>query len=460
MSALPGEVRARVTWRPLGRKEPTLRDVEFHVEPGERVLLIGASGSGKSTLMHALAGVLGTTVAGDLDAEIAVGGRLGLVPQNPADGLVADRLDREVAFGPENLGLPRDQLRKRIDEALAAVGLSQPHDHPVMALSGGEQQRLVVAGVLAMRPDVMVLDEPTSMLDEVNAAAVRESVLRAVGARTLIVAEHRFALWLEHVDRVVVLEAGQVVFDGTPTELLAAAPPGLWLPGRRAPEPQEVPIDLVVAAGEPIEFEDLAVELVGRSMRATTRTSVLAGLSGRFAPGAVTAVTGPSGSGKSTLLLAAAGLVRPSSGRVMPDRSRLRRRTVAAGLGWVPQNPEHGFVTTRVEDEVRRTGQVLGRDVDVPAVLEAVGLSRLAAANPYRLSGGEQRRLALAAALAHRPGVVLLDEPTVGQDPQSWALVAGWMRSAARAGATVAASTHDHHLPRDAEIALAGRTVA
>ncbi|MFT4188806.1 MAG: ATP-binding cassette domain-containing protein [Aeromicrobium sp.] len=457
MPTRAGEVRARLTWRPIGRREPTIRDLDLRVEPGERVLLVGPSGSGKSTLLQALAGALGTTVAGDLDGRAEVGGCLGLVPQSPVDGIVADRIDREVAFGPENLGLPREEIRRRIAETVAAVGLPYGLDHPTSALSGGEQQRLVLAGVLAMRPDVMALDEPTSMLDAATAAEVRSAVLDVVGERTLIVVEHRFDGWLEHVDRMVALDRGQVVFDGPSTALPAAEPPGLWLPGRPAPAPVELPAELVGAEGEPVALDEVVVELTTRTLRGSRRTRALDGLTARFAPGRVSAMTGPSGSGKSTALLAASGLVRPVAGTVTPDRSRLRPRALAAGLGWSPQNPEHGFVTTRARDEVERTAAVVGREVDAGAVLEAVGLSGLAEAHPFRLSGGEQRRLALAAALAHRPGLVVLDEPTVGQDPDAWALVAGWMTSAARHGATVLASTHDADLPRDVEVALAAR---
>jgi energy-coupling factor transport system ATP-binding protein len=122
----------------------------------------------------------------------------------------------------------------------------------------------------------------------------------------------------------------------------------------------------------------------------------------------------------------------------------------------MPQNPEHGFLAQTVAEEVAKTGAKIGREVDVDAVLEVFGLGHLGGANPYRLSGGEQRRLALAAALAHRPGVMLLDEPTVGQDPDTWAAVVGWITAASRAGATVAVSTHDLDLPIDAERRMLG----
>ncbi len=195
----------------------------------------------------------------------------------------------------------------------------------------------------------------------------------------------------------------------------------------------------------------MSVELVTRTLRGTQRTQALTDLTASIVPGSATAFTGPSGAGKSTALAVLGGLLKPGSGAVTPELRRWRSARLAGAVGWVPQNPEHGFLTTTVGDEVRRTAHRLDRPVDVERVLEVFGLGRFANSNPYRLSGGEQRRLALAAALAHRPGVVLLDEPTVGQDPSTWAAVVGWIDAARSAGATVALSTHDADLPVDVE---------
>jgi energy-coupling factor transporter ATP-binding protein EcfA2 len=267
--------------------------------------------------------------------------------------------------------------------------------------------------------------------------------------------EHRIEPWLPHVHRVVVLSAdGRVVSDGTVEAFLAGPPPaGVWMPGMPAPRPVTVPEDLVGPAAAPltVRADDVSVELVLRTLRGTQRTTAVSGLTTELRPGSTTAFTGPSGAGKSTAIAALGGLVRPRSGAVTPELHRWRSRRLAAAVGWVPQNPEHGFLTETVADEVARTGRRLGRPVDVDAVLDVFGLARFARSNPFRLSGGEQRRLALAAALAHRPGVVLLDEPTVGQDPGTWAAVAGWIAAARSAGATVALSTHDVDLPVDAE---------
>lgn len=433
--------------------------LDLRVEPGERVLLAGPSGAGKSTVLHALVGALGSTLPGDLDGQIGVGGRIGLVPQTPGDAVVAERIGRDVAFGPENLALPRDVIWSRVDEALEAVGLRQGRDHPTAALSGGELQRLALAGVLAMRPDVVLLDEPTSMLDAEHAASVREAVESAVIATgaTLIVVEHRLEPWLDLVDRVVVLDDhGTIVADVDPAVFVrdhrdSLGRLGVWMPGLPAPAPLAVDPDWVRPDQllDAIGWSDLTVDLRSQSMRGATVTRALDGVHARLEPARLTALTGPSGAGKSTLLAAFGGLVRPTAGtQVGPTPALVDRRSaaLAADVGWVPQVPEHGFIAATVREEIEATPHRLGRSIDTDAVLDLLGLTHLAAAHPYRLSGGEQRRLSLATAIAHRPGLVLLDEPTVGQDRTTWSAVAGLATAAAGAGAIVATASHDRDL--------------
>lgn len=443
-------------WRPVGRREPVVSGLDLSIEPGERVLLAGASGAGKTTVLRALTGALGTTIGGDVTGEVRVDGQVGLLLQNAEDAIVADRLGRDVAFGPENRGVPREEIWARVYAALEAVALPYGADRPTAALSGGERQRLCLAGVLAMQPGLLLLDEPTSMLDEQNASAVRRAVLAAVEATgaTTVVVEHQVEPWLDHVDRVVVLgRAGQVVADATPEAFVRdyrseLGTDGVWMPGLPVPEPLDVPRNLVQPHREPLRLraQRLSVDLRTRTLHGPLVTRAVDRVDAELETAATTAFTGASGAGKSTLVAAMAGLVRPASGRVAGTERPLHRwrsAELARQVGWVPQNPEHGFVTTRVGEEVAVTGQKVGARLDVAGVLEVFGLSHLAQANPYQLSGGEQRRLAMAASLAHRPGVLLLDEPTVGQDRLTWAAVAGWVASAADAGAAVGVATHD-----------------
>ncbi|UYM07066.1 ABC transporter ATP-binding protein [Solicola gregarius] len=470
-----GATLAAFGWRPISRRQRVIDGLDLRIEPGERLLLAGPSGAGKSTVLRALAGVLGTTTAGELSGRVDVDGRVGLLLQNPLDSTVADRLGRDVAFGMENAGVPRSEMWPRIEAAVEAVRLPYPLDRPTRALSGGETQRLTLAGVLALRPGMLLLDEPTSMLDDRSAAAVRTAVVDAVArtGATLVVVEHRIAPWLDEVDRVVVLdEHGGRIFDGTPdtfvreqTEPMASA--GVWMPDLPAPLPQAVPTALTEPLEAParIAAEGLHVDLRTRTIRGAVTAQALRGIDIELGPGRLTAVTGPSGSGKSTLVAACAGLIAPTRGRVDAGEEapphKWRSAYLARRIGWVPQSPEHGFLTTRVRDEVTRTAYHLGIPVDGDVLLELFGLTALADANPYQLSGGEQRRLALVAALAHRPGAMLLDEPTVGQDRNTWAAVAGWVVSARRSGATAAVATHDADLIALAsdEVSLSGGLV-
>ncbi|MFE7408800.1 ATP-binding cassette domain-containing protein [Isoptericola sp. NPDC057559] len=459
--------RARLqglTWRPTGRAAPVLDGLDLTVGAGERVGLVGPSGAGKSTVLHALAGVLGDPLPGDLSGTAHVDGVVGLVLQDPGAAVVAERIGRDVAFGPENAGLPRDEIWRRTRGALDRVGLRYPLDRPTSALSGGELQRLALAGALARDPDLLLLDEPTAMLDPDAAAEVRSAVLDAIAGTdtSLVVVDHQVGPWLEHLDRVVVLGPGGVVTHdvapgalrppgpGTEPALRAAlTDAGVWLPGVPAPTPLSVPAALVAPedAGPDVTVDALGVDLTTRGLHGRTTTRALDGVDARLPAGRLTTITGPSGAGKSTLVAALAGHLRPARGRLAGAPGRgTRSRELARRCGWVPQHPEHGLLALRVRDEVVLTGRRLGVPVDLEAVLGLLRLDHLADAHPFRLSGGEQRRLALAAALAHRPPLALLDEPTVGQDRHTWAAVAGWAVAAAGHGATVAASTHDRHL--------------
>ncbi|MDO9397965.1 MAG: ABC transporter ATP-binding protein, partial [Herbiconiux sp.] len=205
-------------WRHASRTAWAVRGLDLVIEPGERVLLLGASGAGKSTLMQAFAGLLGGADEGEQEGAITVDqvapesvrGRVGLLLQDPDSQLVLARVGDDVAFGCENLGVPRAEIWPRVDEALAAVGLDLPRDHSTAELSGGQKQRVALAGVLAMRPGVVLLDEPTANLDPLGATEVRDAVaaLVATSSATFVVIEHRVDIWLDVVDRVVVLAPG------------------------------------------------------------------------------------------------------------------------------------------------------------------------------------------------------------------------------------------------------------
>jgi energy-coupling factor transport system ATP-binding protein len=359
--------------------------------------------------MRAIAGVLNDTESGEFTGSI-VTNSTGLLLQDPNDSIISGSIFREVAFGLENTGLPRVEMPPLVRKILDSVGLSKPLEHPSRELSGGEMQRMAFAGVIATQPDVLLLDEPTSMLDEASAASVRHSVSLAVEQRksTLIVVEHRFEAWLPLVDRMLVLSpTGSLIFDGKPAAVLSEHAQelldlGIWVPGVPTPEPKKFSL-------------------------------------GTHGSGQITALTGMSGAGKTTEL-----------------KRRLRADPMAAtiltGAGYVPQQPEITTIGNTVFESTFLTARMAAQGLGLPegdartrtmALLDTLGVSHLVDRNPYEISGGEQRRVALATALAHFPMVVYLDEPTVGQDRESWARIVGVILAAREAGVKVTLATHD-----------------
>ena len=465
---------ARVTargwgWRHGDRPRPAVAGLDLDLEPGERVLLLGASGAGKSTLLAGLAGVLGDAEDGDRVGELLVDGvppeaargRVGLVLQDPDGQTVLARVGDEVAFGCENLGLPREQIWRRVAEALEAVGLDVPLDHPTSELSGGQKQRLAIASVLAMRPGLLLLDEPAANLDPDGVAEVRAAVERLVAARetTLVVVEHRVETWVDLVDRVVVLEPGAgVCAEGAPDAVLGSrgaelAAAGIWVPGRhpviaRGPRRAAAP-ELLSAAG-------LAVGRRRFGERAP-RTAA-AGIDLAVHAGRTTSILGPNGAGKSTLGLTLAGLLAPVAGelRALPALAgslgiapiRWRSRELASRIGTVFQDPEHQFLRGSVREELEVGPRALRRgDAEVVAIrdrlAERLRLVPLLDANPFTLSGGEKRRLSVATALATTPSVLVADEPSFGQDALTWAELVRLLDELVAEGTALVTVTHD-----------------
>jgi energy-coupling factor transporter ATP-binding protein EcfA2 len=438
-------------WRHAGRKAWAVRDVDLRIAHGERVLLLGPSGAGKSTLLAALAGLLPED-SGEAEGTVEIDGldprkareRVGIVFQDPQTQLVMARSGDDVAFGLENRGVPEAEIWTRVSDTLDRVGFRYALNRPTAALSGGEQQRLALAGVLALRPGLLLLDEPTANLDPPGGALVRDVITRSHEPdTTMIIVEHRVAEALPLVDRVVVLQpGGGVRADGPPAAVFAAhgdrlAAEGVWVPGHAF-----APRRAIAGPGaDLVRAHDTAVRHRVPPISLTLRA------------GEVLAVTGPNGAGKSTLALMLGGLLAPTSGRLTGfgdarPPHRWRAAELTRRIGSVFQNPEHQFVTTRVSDELALGPSRLGRSpAEVSAVvddlLDRLRLTRLAGANPYTLSGGEARRLSVATALATAPRLLVLDEPTFGQDRRTWIELVDLLAGLRDGGHGIVAVTHD-----------------
>jgi energy-coupling factor transport system ATP-binding protein len=509
-------------WRHAGRQAWALRHVNLRVEPGERVLLLGASGAGKSTMLHALAGVLGGADEGESEGRLLVdgsspvpgGSALGM--QDPASQLVSSRIGDDVAFGLENLAVPRDRIWPRVRSALRDVGLNMPLNRSTSRMSGGEQQRLVLAGALAMGANLLLLDEPTANLDPAGVLEVRDAVAGVVAdrSRTLIVVEHHSEIWAPLVDRVIILEpGGGVLIDGSPSKIFKDHGPelaqmGVWIPevfasgtvsssgfepsltdtvGLRSVE-QGLPRQ---AAGGLPRNDVIGVtatvppspkpSLRGRSLCDRPRQSipssgdgptilfsedlsvgyaepVRSGLDIAIPQGASTVITGPNGIGKSTTALTLAGLLPRLGGNLVmttppapvgrPDPGTWKSKELLTRIGTVFQNPEHQFVASTVFDEVavglralkRSTTEIRERTFEI---LRRLQLESLAKANPYTLSGGEKRRLSVGTVLAVDPALIVLDEPTFGQDRRTWTELVALIAELRDTGTTILSVTHD-----------------
>ncbi len=426
------EVR-RLSVRFPTRTVAALEDVSCGLEHGEVVVLAGRSGSGKSTLLHTAIGYVPEGIPAQVNGEVFLNGltappglarrarRMGLVQQDPEAGLCTLRVRDEVAFGPENLGLPRAEIAARVDRALAATGLAGLAERATWALSGGEKQRTAVAAALALEPEVLLLDEPTAHLDP-QAARDLLGVLagQATAGRGVLLAEHRLGPLRVLRPRFVRLGPA------------AAA--------REEPLPEQRPLAVGPAV---VKARDLEFSYPGGE-------DLLRGLSFGLASGEVLGVAGPNGAGKSTVLRILAGLARPERGTVRVDGrdpASLRPAERQKLVGMVFQMPHHQLFAPTVAEEFSLGRRGNGMD----GWLEQTGLDGLAEEHPLRLSIGERRRLTVALALASRPRLLLMDEPFIGQDRTNAAWVARQIVQAARAG--VAVVLVSHHLPMLARLA-------
>jgi energy-coupling factor transport system ATP-binding protein len=482
-----------VSFRYRAATEPAISDVSLRIRPGELVGVLGRSGSGRSTLACTLNGTIPHLVRGELRGRIVVAGQdlrgrrprdlaalVGLLFQDFEAQLFSTNVGLEVAFGPENLCLPREEIVRRVDRCLHLVGLNELRHKMPAGLSGGQKQRLALAAVLALEPQVLVLDEPTSDLDPAGRHDLMDAIRssRRDRALTLVMVDPEIDE-LGWVDRLVVLDRGRVALDGTPAELWGAtgALQGLGLQGftlarlaealglsghwqsaeqaaaaiREAgwrPDPeacQRLRRGEACAGGGEIllEGEDL-------SHRYPDGTQALSGLTFTIRRGEFVAILGQNGSGKTTLVKHLNGILRPTTGDIRLSGQSLRGEPptrLSRLVGLVFQNPDHQIFAERVRDEVafgpRLQGLAEGeiaRRVD--EALEAVGLAEAGDLDPFVLTKGGRQRVAVASTLATKPEVIILDEPTTGLDQRELDGMMALIQRLNRAGHTIVIITH------------------
>lgn len=455
------------------RSDPVLNDVSLTLAPGEQVIVFAPSGAGKSTLLRALTGVIPQSVVATLTGTVEVCGHstastpvvelsrhVSVLAQDPSSALCLPDVEQELALPLENRGVDPQVISGRIDSALAAVGATALRLRKTGQLSGGEAQRVALAASLIAEQDVLLLDEPTSMLDAMGISSVRAAIASAVDAYrpAMLLVEHRVDEFAGSrglaglpVRAIVLGEDGQILADGpTATVLHSAAPAlhaaGCWLPleaelqaifgiagGLSSPGVRAALTECATpAAGESAnEYDDVVLSASGLAIGRRAEKSLLHKVNLELRAGEIVAVLGANGSGKTTLLLTMAGLLDPQSGSVHGARP-----------GMIFQNPEHQFVATSVRSEVGH-GMPANSTAVIDALLAEHHLTHLASQNPYRLSGGEKRRLSVAAMLAQDRPSLLADEPTFGLDRRATITTMGAFRAAANDGRAIMFSSHD-----------------
>ncbi len=487
-----------------------LSDVDLEINKGEFVLLAGPSGCGKSTLVRCLNRLVPELSGGNFSGRVLLRGKdlqhekvhrlaleVGMVFQNPETQLFSLTVAEDLAFGPENLGLPREEVKTRVEKALKEVGLERVRDHFIFTLSGGEKQRTAIGGNLAMQPEILVLDEPTSDLDPAGTQEVLELLkrLNAEKQTTLILIEHKLDAVFEIADRMLVMDEGRVIFDGKPFEILCHEEEKLRKLGIHSPQLTEIAHFLGFSPknSDIPAYETLLKRLVEllkasnvesqpeSSDRPETEVSAPMLQSGQNLPhvrieqlcyrhedgseafenlnleikhGEFLALLGHNGAGKTTLAGHLIGFCKPASGKVLlngKDISRYSTAQLSKQVGYLFQNPDSQIFTNSVFEEVCFGLENLGMPEEkikrlADSALEMMELSAYRNRHPHALSRGQRQRLAVASILALEPDLLVLDEPTTGQDRGHIRKFLDKIRELNRLGKTVILITHDMEL--------------
>ncbi len=455
-----------------------LQNISFEVNAGECLVITGLSGCGKSTLAHVLTGLIpkeiSATVEGNVNiagmdilnnSVVDIAGYVGVVFQNPRAHLFHLRVDDEVAFGPRNLGLSEEEVSARVDWALDAVGLADFREQKPATLSGGQIQRLAIAAALAMHPKILVLDEPTASLDvpgTQNVISTLENLKRRFNL-TIVLIEHRLAEVRKLADRVLVMDQGRIAVQGKFDDILGDYDL-LHLYGLRRPTAETltdwsrllVPNGHHSAGQQPLlDLQNLTAGYDGHAIIHDVNLKIF--------PGEFVALVGDNGTGKSTLALAAAGLLKPIKGTVTVNGTSRPRPGLDIALFF--QNPADQLFTDSVDEEVAFGPRNYRRfDADIHELtLTSADLHHLRARRPFTLSIGQQQRTALVACIALRPALVILDEPTLGQDWRHLQQLMDCLMHLNQQGTAILLITHDyklvHHYARRVILMEKGRLI-
>ncbi|WP_444559060.1 ABC transporter ATP-binding protein [Bacillus stercoris] len=465
-------------------EKPVFQNISFELQKGECVLLLGPSGCGKSSLALCLNGLYPEACDGiqsghvflfqkpvtNVETTETIAQHAGVVFQDPDQQFCMLTVEDEIAFGLENLQIPKEEMTEKINAVLEKLRITHLKEKTISTLSGGQKQKVALACILAMEPELIILDEPTSLLDPFSA---REFVhlmkdLQREKGFSLLVIEHRLDEWAPWIERTIVLDkSGQKALDGLTKDLFQHEAETLKKLGIAIPkvchlqEKLSMPFTLSketlfkepfpAGRAEKKETPSRKSVLEVRSLSfARGQQTIFEDISFSLREGSLTALVGPNGTGKSTLLSVLARLMKPQSGKILlydQPLQQYKEKEFRKRMGFVFQNPEHQFVTDTVYDELL-FGQKVNAETEKKAqhLLNRFDLAHLADHHPFAVSQGQKRRLSVATMLMHDVKVLLLDEPTFGQDARTAAECMEMIQRIKAEGTAVLMITHDMEL--------------
>lgn len=485
------------------QETPFLKDINIHIEPGEFAVIVGPSSCGKSTLGLCLTGIYPHVLEGTTNGNLSIGGidvataptsqittKIGIVFQDPDSQFCNLLVEEEVAFGPENLLIDREIIKQRIEKYLSFVNLKGFNNRRITELSGGQKQRIAIASVLAMEPEILVLDQPTANVDPSGKEDIFETLykLNQETGKTLILIEHQIDELVRYVDKLIVMEEGRILYQGNPREVLAAHGGemedrlGLWTPevsraGRFLAEKgmagEKFPIvveelakvfsqhaqDLIgISRAEQIycapEAEENIITVKDVSFGYPSKPDVLSGVSFCIKKGSITSLMGENGSGKTTISKMLIGLLKPNYGQIVIDGLDVNKTSlneICKRVGYVFQYPEHQFVTDTLYEEVayglkRFSLSEEEKTSIIKETIEITELKGLEHRHPFTLSMGEKRRLSIATMLVQKPDILILDEPSAGLDYKNCHHMMQVLRKLNEQGVTIIMISHTTYL--------------
>ncbi|ANC77084.1 ABC transporter [Fictibacillus phosphorivorans] len=428
-----------------GETEMLFRDLSLSFRSGEKVLLLGTSGCGKSTLLQVLSGLVPNAIDIPMKCdEIQIPDRWGFVFQDPDTQFCMPFVDEELAFVLENLQVPREEMPSRIRSLLEEVGLELDDIHtPIQHLSGGMKQRLAIASVLALKPDVVFLDEPTAFIDEKGTEQIWETVKRVWKDKTLIIVEHKIEKILDFADRLIVFTpGGEVLADGDASTVFSHHKEkikdyGIWYPGAWD-EYKRIP-----TVGNKTELRNTMKLKNFKGYRNKENKIVVDDI--MVHSGEWITIMGENGAGKSSLMLALMQLIKTSGNYYLNDVHVKKTKDIFQQVYLVFQNPEYQFLTHSVYDEITYGLQNHQKE-GVKEILTSLELTNKMNQHPYNLSVGQKRRLSVATAFLQKPSILLLDEPTFGQDSVNTFKLLEWLERERQKGTIILMVTHDRHI--------------